>query len=80
MCLRSIVDEIVLQKNNQSIKKPSDRHKLKETPFLTRNKMLISQQSSVRDYREGDDTMQRDNEAKKKDLAEDDEFITNDDL
>jgi hypothetical protein len=82
MSLQNMVDEILLKKNGKVIKKPADRQKLRLTPFLTRNKTLIHQRDEE-SGNEGDDydeVIQRDNEANKKDLAENDDFISNDDL
>jgi hypothetical protein len=80
-----MVDEILLKKSGKKIKKPSDRQKLRLTPFLTRNKTMINQRSEDgaadgEDDDDYDDVIQRDNDANKKDLADNDEFITNDDL
>lgn len=73
MSLQSMVDEILLRRNGRSIKKPSERHRLKATPFLTRNKMLINQ--DLADAEEEHLTPMRE-----KDLADNDDFISNDDL
>jgi hypothetical protein len=82
MSLKSIVDEILLAKSGKSIKKPTSRLRVKSMPYLTQNKVFINKQESnkaennaqakelnlVKDYRV------------KNDLAENDQFITNDDL
>ncbi len=41
MIVQTMVDEILMQKNDVKIKKPSDRDKSKEMQFLTRDKLFL---------------------------------------
>ncbi|CAF0730719.1 unnamed protein product [Brachionus calyciflorus] len=81
MSLQTMVDEILLKKDGKRLKRPSDRHKVRATPFLTRNKSLInntSQQSDTESISSSSANVPRD--YNKNDMFENEEFITNDDL
>lgn len=82
MSLQTMVDEIILKKEGKSVKKPSDRHKIKITPFLTRQKSLINANGHSKNT-EADGSDLNNNVARdftKNDLFENDQFITNEDL
>lgn len=77
-----MVDEILSKRDGKRIKRPSDRHKIKATPFLTRNKSWInrtnSQQNDIESNSSANSAVPRD--YIKNDMFENEEFITNDDL
>ncbi len=76
MSLQNVVDEILLRKAGKTIKRLSDRHKYKVTPFLTRQKAIINASIEEENNNNNDLHVSRENNV----LFEDDNFISNDDL
>lgn len=82
MSLQSIVDEILMKQEGKKIKKLSEKSKVKVTPFLTRTKSMINANRDTSNRKSSD--QENGGFIKdmgiRNDLAENDEFITNDDL
>ena len=80
MTLQSIVDEIIMIKDGQTVKKFAERPKNRNLiPFLTRQKSLInasSQQVSVENENSHEVIKKNEQNA----LFENEDFISNDDL